>query len=392
MKSFLPVALSLLIALSVSGCNSNDEQQKPQSRAAQVKAMQVIQRDTPLTSEFAGQIVAADEVKVQSKISANVIEKFCTGGQFVQQGQLLYKLDDRNYQAAVLKAQADLAQSEATLKNAQLDLYRNEQLFKDEAIAEQVVTTQAAQVRAYEAMYAANEALLHTAMVNLADTEIYAPMSGQLSVDDVAVGTFVSAGQTSLVTIGSTNPIFAKFSVSEADYLKFLAIQEMKSEPMKIDVTLTLTDGSEYPLIGQIVEQDRELADNTGSLTIKAIFSNPDGKLLPGMFARVKLSGDTRPNSILVPQRSVQQLLGKSFVMVVGSDSKSEARTVKLGDKVGSYYIIEEGVTPADTVIVEGLTNLQEGVDLNVTMVSAGDMGFTLSEINSAFNEDANLK
>ncbi|MBR1730106.1 MAG: efflux RND transporter periplasmic adaptor subunit [Selenomonadaceae bacterium] len=370
------------------GCGNEDQQAK-QPQKAQVKAMKVIQRDTPLTSEFAGQILAANEVKVQSKVTGNVVEKYVVGGQFVSEGQPLYKIDSRNYESAVLKAQADLAQSEATLNNAKIDLYRDQKLLEDAAIAEQVVTTQAAQVRAYEAQFKANEALLQTAIDNLEDTMIYSPMSGQLSVDDVAVGTFVSAGQTNLVTIGSSNPIYAQFSVSEAEYLKFLNVQALKSEQMTIDVTLTLADGTEYPFVGRIVESDRELANNTGSLTIKALFPNPSGLLLPGMFARVKLSGDTRPNSILVPQRAVQQLLGKSFVMVVGKDGKSETRTVELDDKVGSYYIIKSGITPQDTVIVEGLTNLQEGVDLAVTEVTAGEMGFTLSEVTSAYNADS---
>ena len=226
-------------------------------------------------------------------------------------------------------------------------------------------------------------------MENLDDTMIYAPMSGQLSVDDVAVGTFVSAGQTTLVTIGSSNPIYAQFSISESDYLKFMTVQSMKENQNPIDVTITLSDGKVYPFVGRIVESDRELANNSGTLTIKSMFPNPSGLLLPGMFARVKLSGETRPNAILVPQRSVQQLLGKSFVMVVGKDGKSEARTVQLGDKIGSYYIVESGVTPQDTVIVEGLTNLQEGVDLAVTTVTAGEMGFTLAEVTSPYNADS---
>ena len=389
-KSSIIALITILTTTLFLGCG--DEEQKPQqAQKAQVKAMKVVQRDTPLVSEFAGQILAADEVKVQSKVSGNVVEKYVTGGQFVEVNQPLYKIDSRTYESAVLKARADLAQSEATLNNAQIDLYRDQKLLEDAAIAEQVVTTQQAQVKAYEAQAAANEALLKTAMENLADTMIYAPMSGQLSVDDVAVGTFVTAGQTTLVTIGSSNPIYAQFSVSESDYLKFLHIQSLKTEPMEIDVTLTLANGTEYPFVGKIVESDREMANNTGSLTIKALFPNPSGLLLPGMFARVKLSGDTRPNSILVPQRSVQQLLGKSFVMVVGKDGKSEARTVTLGDKVGSYYIIEDGITPQDTVIVEGLTNLQEGVDLAVTEVTAGEMGFTLAEVTSTYNADANV-
>ena len=387
-KKLFIALITILMTTLFFGCGNEDQQAK-QPQKAQVKAMKVIQRDTPLTSEFAGQILAANEVKVQSKVTGNVVEKYVVGGQFVSEGQPLYKIDSRNYESAVLKAQADLAQSEATLNNAKIDLYRDQKLLEDAAIAEQVVTTQAAQVRAYEAQFKANEALLQTAIDNLEDTMIYSPMSGQLSVDDVAVGTFVSAGQTNLVTIGSSNPIYAQFSVSEAEYLKFLNVQALKSEQMTIDVTLTLADGTEYPFVGRIVESDRELANNTGSLTIKALFPNPSGLLLPGMFARVKLSGDTRPNSILVPQRAVQQLLGKSFVMVVGKDGKSETRTVELDDKVGSYYIIKSGITPQDTVIVEGLTNLQEGVDLAVTEVTAGEMGFTLSEVTSAYNADS---
>ena len=158
--------ITLFTTTLFAGCNEEQEQTQ-QARKAQVKAMKVIQRDTPLTSEFAGQIMAADEVKVQSKVSGNVVEKYVTGGQFVSEGQPLYKIDSRQYESAVLKARADLAQSEATLNNARIDLYRDQKLLEDEAIAEQVVTTQLATVRAYEATKAANEALLQTAMDNL---------------------------------------------------------------------------------------------------------------------------------------------------------------------------------------------------------------------------------
>lgn len=380
------VALALSSSLFVAGCGSSN--QTAQQQGTQVKAMQVIQMDTPLTSEFAGQIVGKDEVKVQSKVSGNVVEKFVTGGQMVEAGQPLYKIDSRQYESAVLQAQATLAQSEATLNNAQTDLYRYQQLLSSKAIAEQVVANQQAQVNAYGAAAAANEALLRTALQNLDDTVIYAPMSGQLSVDDVAVGTFASAGQTNLVTIGSSNPVYAQFSISETDYLKFMN-RTSSTTGGAGTVSITLSDGTEYPLTGQIVQSDRALADNTGTLTVKALFDNPEGLLLPGMFARVRLTGEVVPNAILVPQRAVQQLLGKSFVMVVGPDGKSEARTVTLGDKVGSYYIIKDGVTAADSVIVEGLTSLREGMDLIVTMVTADDMGFSLTTDMTQFDDNA---
>lgn len=404
-KLMTMAALFAASSIAFAGCGDDKDQQQAQVMKAQVKAMKVIRRDAPLASEYAGRLVGTDEVKVQSKVNGNIVEKLIVGGQYVQQGQLLYRIDSRQYNSAVLKAQADLAQAEAVLQqsvatynNSLLDLQRDEKLFAESAIAEQVVSTQAAKVRADEATCAANEAAIYacqaalrTAQQDLADTEIYAPMSGQLGVDDVAVGTFISAGQTTLVTLGSPDPIFAQFSISEADYLHFMTVQGMQSDHNPIAVTITLSDGKEYPFEGRIVEVDRELANSTGSLIMKALFPNPSGLLMPGMFARVKLTGEVIPNAILVPQRSVQQLLGKSFVMVVGKDNKSEARTVELGDQVGSYFVVTKGINADDTVIVEGLTNLREGIELNVKTVTPGEMGFTLSEVTSTYDADAGL-
>ena len=400
-------AAAIFVASSIllSGCGGQDEQKQAQAPKAQVKAMKVIQRDTPLASEYAGHLVGTEEVKVQSKVSGNVVEKFVRGGQYVEAGQLLYRIDSRQYESAVLRAQADLAQAKAVLEqsvatynNSLTDLRRDEELFKEAAIAEQVVATQAAKVRADEATCAANdaaiyacEAALKTARENLADTEIYAPISGKLGVDDVAIGTFVSAGQTNLVTVGTPDPIFAQFSISESDYLHFMTVQGTQSEHNPISVSITLADGKEYPFEGRIVEVDRELGNSTGSLIMKALFPNPSGLLMPGMFARIKLSGEVIPRAILVPQRSVQQLLGKAFVMVVGKDNKSEARTVELGDQVGSYFVVTSGINTDDTVVVEGLTNLREGVELDVKTVTAGEMGFTLTNVTSTYNADAGL-
>ena len=306
----------------------------------------------------------------------------------MEAGQPLYKIDSRQYESAVLQANATLAQSEANLSNAQEDLARYQQLLGSDAIAQQKVANQQASVNAYNAAAAANAALLRKAQQDLDDTVVYAPISGQLAVDDVAIGTFASAGNTNLVTIGTSDPVYAQFSISETDYLKFANIAVANGNGVSPDVSITLSDGTVYPLDGKIVESDRALSQNTGTLTLKALFGNPDGLLLPGMFARVRLTGEVVPNAILVPQRAVQQLLGKSFVMVVDENGKSEARTVTLGDKVGSYYIVKDGLTAADLVVVEGLSNLREGVDLNVTTVTADDMGFSLTTDMSQFDSN----
>lgn len=384
----LLIGLSLAVSTSfvVAGCGG--KQQQAQMQGAQVKAMQVIQQDTPLTSEFAGQIVGKDEVKVQSKVSGNVVEKYVQGGQRVEAGQPLYRIDDRQYQSAVWQAQANLAQAQANLGNAKNDLGRYAELVQASAISRQTYDNQEATVKAYQAAADAANAMYIKARQDLADTTIYAPMSGQLAVDDVAVGTFATAGNTNLVTIGSSNPVYAQFNVSETDYLSYMGAIMQNGNRLKPVVTITLSDGTQYPLEGEIVESDRALTENTGTLTMKALFNNPNGILMPGMFARVRLSGQTIPNAILVPQRAVQQLLGKSFVMVVNGDGKSEARPVTLGNKVGSYYIIKDGLSTSDVVVVEGLSNLQEGVPLNVTMVTADDMGFSLITDTSKFDSN----
>ena len=384
-----PIALMLALALAASallaGCGG--QKQQAAGGAAQVKAMKVLQQDTPVVSEYVGQIAGKDEVKVQSKVSGRVVEKYFHGGDFVQAGQPLYRIDSRQYESAVLQAQATLAQSQATLANAQTDLGRDQELLASDAISEQQVTTQQANVNAYSAAAAANQALLQKAQQDLSDTVVYAPMSGQVSVDDVAIGTFATAGNTNLVTIGTTDPVFVTFSISETEYLKFRNIQQMQSGSGNgITVAIKLSDGTTYPLDGRIVQADRALTQNSGTLTVKALFGNPDGLLLPGMFARVKLTGETVPNAILVPQRAVQQLLDKTFVMVVGADGKSEARKIELGQQVGSYYIVKSGLSAEDTVIVEGLSSLTEGKDLAVTMVTPEDMGFSLDEDTTPYD------
>lgn len=379
--------ITAIISTLFTGCGDDQKKQAPVQKQ-QVKAMKVIQRDAPLSAEYAGQLVGTEEVKVQSKVSGRIVQKMVTGGQFVEAGQLLFKIDSRQYETSILQAEADLAQTEANLQNAINDLHRYQMLLNENAIDEQTVSTQAATVRAYDAAAGVKMAAIRLAQENLEDTNIYAPMSGQLGVDDVAEGTFVSAGQTTLVTIGNINPIFAQFSISENEYLKFMTVQAMQSEHNPMQVTITLADGREYPFTGRIVETDRELANNTGSLVMKAVFPNPSGLLMPGMFARVKLTGETIPNALLVPQRAIQQLLGKSFVMVVGEDGKSKAKNVELGQQIGSYYVITSGVTAQDNVVVEGLTGLQEGVDLAVTNVTAGEMGFTMANVTSPYKTD----
>ncbi|MBO6178466.1 MAG: efflux RND transporter periplasmic adaptor subunit [Selenomonadaceae bacterium] len=384
----------LTFALCLLGGCGSDKKQAGGPPPSQVKVINVLRRDVPISSEYAGQVMGKDEVKVQSKVGGKIVEKYVRGGQFVEAGQPLFKIDSRQYESAVLQAQATLAQAEANYQDASQDLERYQKLLESAAVAEQMVANQQAKVNALYASAAANAALLQKAQEDLDDTVIYAPMAGQLAIDDVAIGTYASPGVTTLVTIGASDPVYAKFSISETEYMGFTKLLETQPDSLSegVNVGITLSDGSTYPYNGQIVEIDRALAQSTGALTLKALFPNPEGKLLPGMFARVKLSGRVVKDAIVVPQRAVQQLLGKTFVMVATSENKSEARTVKLGPLVGSYYIVESGLTEDDLVVIEGLTNLQEGKDLAITMVTAEEMGFKFEPDMTPYDADAAQK
>ena len=382
MLAIVAVVVVAIIGYVIFGM-AGGKQQQAGSKGVQVKVMSPLRQDTPLTLEYAGSVKGKEEVKVQARVSGTIVAKYIKGGQQVTAGQALYKIDDRQYRTSLLKAQAHLAQAQADLNNAIIDLQRDQQLAAAAAISEQTVTTQQAKVNALQGNVNAMAALVQQAQESLDDTVVYAPMSGKLAVDDVATGTFVTAGNTPLVTIGTNNPMLVQFSISETEYLKYVgaAVVPGQALPSK-EVRITLSDGSEYPGVGHIVEVDRSMQDNSGSLIVKAEFDNQQGVLIPGMFARAKLVGDTLKDAILVPQRAVQQMLGKSFVMVVGEDGKSVAKSIEVGTKIGSYYIVEKGLDGSEQVVVEGLTSLTEGMPLGITAVTPEEMGFSLTSSN----------
>lgn len=384
--------MSVILGLSVmfTGC-SDEEQALPPQKVA-VKAMKISKQDVPIKYEYPGQLKGAEEVEVHSRLSGSVMEKYFNSGEAVRAGDALYRIDSRQYETAVIEAEANLHKAEADLRNAQEDLSRNEMLLENKAVSEQTVTNQRATVASYAATVESYQAALRKARETLDDTVVYAPIDGQLAVDDVAVGTYATAGSTKLVTIGSTDPIYVQFSVSEAEYLNILTKAEEKgtltnTAPEPPPIKLILSNGKEYPQLGKIFAVDRAMNDNSNSLTVRAVVANPYELLVPGMFARVRFLDIKEDNSIIVPQRAVQQLLEENFVITVGADGKSVSKNVVLGEKVGSYYIVKKGLNSDDVVVVEGLTNLHSGTELDVTMVTAKEMGFSLKESDDIVNK-----
>lgn len=385
MRAAALAAAACMGAVFLTGCGSTAQQK---SSAVSVKAMKVVQQDTKVSHDYSGQVKSMDAVVIKPKVSGSIVEKYFKSGQPVTEGQALYKLDDRQYESEVLSARSNVDKALTNLNNSMIDLGRYQKLQASGAIAEQTLTTQEATVASNRSSYDDAEALLKKAQENLDDTVIRAPISGKLSVDDVAVGTYATAGNTALVSVGSINPIYVQFSISENEYLNFRmgpAPEDGNGErPKPPTATLTLSNGQKYDESTTNYIADRELSESTGTLTIKAIFNNDDHVLLPGMFARVTLEGQPLKDAILVPQRAVQQVLNKSFVIVVGADNKSVSKMVTLGDQVGSYYVVKSGLTKDDNVVVEGLTNLKEGQELNVTETNADELGLSMTSSDSS--------
>ena len=343
-------------------------------RVVEVKAMQIAGKDTPVTYEFVGEIEAFDTAQIRPKVTGNIVEKFVTGGAVVKRGQPLFRLEARQYQTTVLSNDAAVAESEASLSQISRDVQRYKQLAANGAIAQQTLDNALAQESQAQAKVDANRAKAQQARIDLADTVVVSPIDGRIDVKDVSIGNYATAGQTTLATVSSIDKVRVKFSMSENEYLKLFArMQGIGALEPGHKITLRLSDGKEYPTQGSIEQVDSGLGQGTGTMTLKALVDNPQKMLLPGMFARVVATGDIRKDAMVIPQRAVQELLGKTFVTVVGEGDKAESRPVKMGPRVGaSGWIVEEGLKPGDRVIVEGAQKAQPGTPVTVTMVQNG--------------------
>ena len=349
-RKFATMSVTVLtIAALLAGCGA---QQSATKAPVAVNTYKVVAADTPVKAEYSGTVTATDKVPVRPKISGRVVEKYVQGGQEVTEGQPLFRLDSRTYDAALAQAKATQAQSEANLANQQLNLRRYQTLASQDAIPQQTVTDQEAATQQQQAVVAANAAQVDAAQDNVDDTIVYAPFSGKLNVDDVPVGTFATAGSTALVTISSTNPVYVEFSISESEYLQMT--KQTGAGSWGDHLLLRLSDGSTYPYEGRVVQVNHGMDGNSGSIIVKAVFDNPDNLLIPGLYATVVSDTQVQRNALAVPQRAVQQTLGKYYISIIDSDGKAQTKEVTPGQKVGKFWIITDGLSDGDTVIVDG--------------------------------------
>lgn len=342
----------------LGGCGSS-QQAAGQKQAIKVTTFKPFKSDTPIMREYTGSIMALQEVPVRSKVSGTVMEKYITGGQQVTEGQPLYRLDTRNYNSQLANAQAQAAQAAANYENAATDLARYDQLIAAGAISQKVYDNQKAAADAYKGAMDAAQAQVDIASTNLSDTIVTAPFNGKLSMDDVNIGTFATAGTTSLVTISSSDPIYVQFDMSENEYLALNKSHDGNGTAgLGNNLKIRLSDGSIYGYTGKIVQVNPNLSG--GQLSMKAAFPNPDNLLVPGMYAAVVSDNEIAKGSLLIPTKALVQLLNKDIVDVV-VDGKITQKAVKTGGTYGIYTIIESGLDENDVIVVDGQNKVQVG-------------------------------
>ena len=360
------LAVLAVSALLVAGCGS----QQQQASDVAVNSYKVVSQNAQVDQTFTGTVVAENSVAVHARVTGYVVEKFVKGGDQVVAGQPLFRIDSRQYESSVATAEANVAQANANYQNAELDLNRYEVLANQDAIARQRVDTQRSATEQAKAAYEAQQAALKIAQDNLGDTIIYAPYSGTLRMDDVDLGTFVNAGSTTLVTIDSIDPIFVEFSMTEQEYLDFMNTRS-GDESSATNLKLLLANGEEYKSgVGAVVQAARSLDSSTGKLVLKASFPNPDHLLLPNMFATIVSPGEKLSNAILIPTKSILQIMDKNFVYVIGQDGTVSQKAVELGGTTGAFTIVKSGLADGDQIVVDGLTKVKNGAKVQATELS----------------------
>lgn len=362
--------LAIAVAAAVVGCGGNAGGEK---QPVAVNTYKIIAEDTIIPAEYSGVIAATDKVPVMPKVSGRVLEKYVQGGQAVAEGQPLFRLDSRSYQAALNAAKAGQAQAAANLANQELNLRRYQTLADEDAIAMQTVTDQEAATAQQNAVLQAQEAQVAAAQDNMDDTIVYAPFSGTLNVDDVPIGTFATAGGTALVTISSNNPVFVDFTISEAEYLEMVKSGAGNPTSWGDHLKLRLSDGSMYAYEGHIAQVNHGMNGNSGSIVVRAVFDNPENVLLPGMYATVVSDAQVKRKAITVPQRAVQQTLGKYFISVIDENGEAKQKEVKVGPQIGKFWLITDGLQDNDIIIVDGYQKAN-GAKLNQHLLTKDDI------------------
>ncbi len=369
-KAAASIWLLILLAGTLVHCKG-ETTSAPPPPLLHVEVVDVIQKDVPIYSEWVGTTDGSVNARIRAQVSGYLLKRPYTEGEFVHKGDLLFELDQSKFKVAFDQTQGDLAKAQAHFLKAKQDVERDTPLAKQGAISQKELTDS---VQAYEAAKgdtAAAKAAVEQAKLNLGWTRITAPIDGVVGIAKAQIGDLIDAS-TALTSMSTLDPIRVYFPVSEQEYLGAAEkIQQRYKEQKEKDtyggIQLELILGGEtiYPHKGQFLLVDRQVDVKTGTILVAALFPNPNSLLRPGQFARVRAVTKTREKALLVPQRAVTELQGSYQVAVVTPDNTVDVRPVKVGQRTGNLWIIEQGLNPGERVVVEGLQKLKAGMSVD---------------------------
>jgi membrane fusion protein, multidrug efflux system len=331
----------------------------------EVLVADVIQRDVPVYLELVGQTQGYQDVEIRARVEGYLTRMTFTEGSLVRQGALLYEIDRLPLEAILAEARAQQATAEAQLAKANNDVARYTPLVAKQAVSQRELDDALALQDAARAQVEAAKASVEKATLDLSYTRITAPISGLVGTTLVKAGNLVGRGESTLLTtISQIDPALFRVGVTEADYLRIArrALDTGRQGGQQTGIQLTLADGTVYPHTGKVNVVDRAVDPATGTLGIQLLFPNPELLLRPGQYGRARALLDNKVGALLVPQRAVQELQNLYSVAVVDGSGKVAFKNVKVGPRVDSLWVIEEGVTASDKVVVEGLQRIQDGM------------------------------
>jgi RND family efflux transporter MFP subunit len=365
-----------MVLLDVVGCSSGKA--APPAPPAVVEIATVVQQDTPIYSEWVAILDGNVNAQIQPHVSGYIIRQNYKEGSIVKQGDVLFEIDPRPFQAALDQAKAQLAQAEAQLGKATLDVERDTPLANERAIARSQLDTEIQARLAAQAVVQAAKANVEQAQLNIEWTRVTSLVSGIAGIAQVQIGNLVGPSSV-LTSVSQSDPIRAYFSVSEQVFMdfhrRFPTEASVEEQRKRIPLQLILGDGSIYERTGAIYFADREVNPATGAIRIAGVFPNPHNLLRPGFYGRVRASVRTQSGALLVPQKAVMELQGSQQVAVVTNEDTVSMRPVTVGETVGNLWIVTDGLKPGERVVVEGLQKVRDGAPVKVASAAAKSGG-----------------
>lgn len=358
------LAPALVAALVAAGAACGKEESGAQAEPPEVVVAPVEQKDVEVFTEWVGTTTGYVNAQIYPKVQGYLLKQAYRDGSVVAEGELLFQVDPRQFQAALDQALGQLGRAQAALGKSEIDVRRYTPLAKQGAVSQQELDDAIQSRAANAAEVASAQATVENARLNLAWTQVKAPIGGIAAIATAQVGDLVSP-QTLLTSISQVDPMKVTFPISEIEYLRYAkAIREHQATGTSADeptLSLILADGSVYPAPGRFFVTGLEVTETTGTINVQGVFPNPENLLRPGQFAKVRAATQRLPGALVIPQRAVRDLQGTNQVAVVGPDGKATFRSVQLGPATGSSYVVTEGLAAGDRVVVEGLQKVREG-------------------------------